>query len=387
MFHYEEDKFDVKIVEDDGNLNEILASFDPDCIISVGDEDYNNSLKVLYSQNYDIRKRWIYLPNLDNIGDYALNAASHFILNSVNKSNAPLVSICTPTYNIGTKLMRTYDSLCAQTYTDWEWVIVDDSTKPETVELVKKIVAKDHRVKLYNLEEKSNGCIGEVKYRANMLASGEYLIELDHDDVLLPNAVEEVVNAFKKHPEAGFVYSNCAEITEDYTSLTYGDLWAFGYGKYTEEHFNGIKFLSAISPNINPKTIRHIVSCPNHLRGWRKKDYVAIGGHNRRLTIADDYELMVRFFLHTRFVKIDKMLYLQFYHESNSQDQNRGEIQRRVRNIYEFYNEHIKGRFEQLGVKDWAYDENPTYPLATESKFNEEERFVNFIYDNNAGIY
>jgi len=109
-------------------------------------------------------------------------------------------------------------------------------------------------------------------------------------------------------------------------------------------------------PNINPRTIRHIVSVPNHIRVWEKEFYMSIGGHNRRLTIADDYELLVRTFLQTRFVCIRHLCYIQVIGSSNTQHATRDDIQRRVYSISSFYNEQIKQRFEELGMTDWVYE-------------------------------
>ena len=138
-----------------------------------------------------------------------------------------------------------------------------------------------------------------------------------------------------------------------------------------------------ISMNINPKTIRHIVGVPNHIRVWRKLIYHQIGGHNRRLSIGDDYELLVRTFLSTRLMRIPKIGYLQFIYSNqnaaNTHDTARADIQRRVRSIAGFYNEKIKERFEELGVEDWAYQENPNNPLLTQSRFGKEEGYVNLI--------
>ena len=80
------------------------------------------------------------------------------------------------------------------------------------------------------------------------------------------------------------------------------------------------------------------------------------------------------------------MLYLQFYHNSNTQDLTRKDIQRRVKTIANHYNNQIKDRFVQLGKSDWAYDSNPTNPLITESRFNESEGFVNYIFGLNKKV-
>jgi len=126
------------------------------------------------------------------------------------------------------------------------------------------------------------------------------------------------------------------------------------------------------------------VGVPNHTRAWRRDTYFAVGGHNRNLPIADDYELIIRTFLHTTFVKIPKLGYLQFMHASNSQDVSRKDIQRKVKSIMYHYNDKIAERFTELGVKDWVYETNPNDPLSVPSRYGEEENSVNKIwYPNN----
>jgi glycosyltransferase involved in cell wall biosynthesis len=265
------------------------------------------------------------------------------------------ISVFTPLFKTGEKLKRTYQSLKNQTYTEWEWVLISDSSDQRTLQIARSIAAKDPRVKVYQIEPFSNSTIGESKYRACALSNGKHLLELDHDDYLLPHAIEETLKAFKNFPDVGFVYSDCAEIDEQWRSLTYGESFSFGYGSYREEVHLGRKFQVADCANINPITIRHIVGVPNHLRAWKREVYFEVGGHNRKLRIADDYELILRTFLKTKMLKIAKCCYLQFQNGENSQNASRKDIQRRVRTIAFHYNEKIRARFEELGKIDWAY--------------------------------
>ena len=139
-----------------------------------------------------------------------------------------------------------------------------------------------------------------------------------------------------------------------------------------------------VSTNLNPKTIRHIVGVPNHIRVWKRNVYWDIGGYNRRISVADDYELVVRTFLKTKMLKIPKLGYLQFIHNSgqNTHNVRRNDIQRRIRTIADFYNQQIHDRFIELGKKDWAFDENPTNPLMTPSRFGDDEEYVNGVYED-----
>jgi glycosyltransferase involved in cell wall biosynthesis len=308
------------------------------------------------------------------------------LLNPDGLEDSSMISYFTPIYNTGEKLFNTYQSLLDQTYNNWEWVLVNDSTDGgKTLKIAESIAAKDPRVRLYDFREKSGGNIGEVKWRCCSMAKGFILAELDHDDLLVPWCTEDLYKAAKKHPEAGFFFNDTVEVDENWNSLTYDEGFALGYGSYRKEEYAGKTLNVSNQQNINPKTIRHIVGVPNHVRAWRRSTYFEIGGHNRSLVIADDYELVVRTFLKAITCKIPKLGYIQFlYNNANGQNTHnlsRADIQRRVRTIGYYYNEQIKNRFEELGLKDWAYDENPGAPLNTVSRFNQEEMAANIIYN------
>jgi hypothetical protein len=138
----------------------------------------------------------------------------------------------------------------------------------------------------------------------------------------------------------------------------YGDGWGFGYGSYRDETYNGLKYKVVNAPHINSKTIRHIVAAPNHIRAWRASTYREIGGHANEIHVADDYELMVRTFLHTRMARINYFLYVQYRNsEGNTHRVRNQEIQRLVRYFSQWYDKRIHERFVQLGVDDSIYDE------------------------------
>lgn len=368
---------DELIVAHKQEINESqIKEINPDLIISV-DKDFEETTRTLQLNHLKVSNEF---PKL---GDLAYNSA---MINILDRDNKGLVSFFTPIYNTGERLRRLYDSFVKQTNPNWEWVIVNDSSDGgKTLKLAESICANDSRVKIYDFREKSNGIIGESKYRAAMLCNGEILAEIDHDDYVLPNSVELLVSAFKRFPDAGFAYTDCVEILEDWkTTLTYPEGFCFGYGKYRIETHLGIEMNVNCSPNINPKTIRHIVGIPNHIRAWKRDCYLELGGHNRRLSIADDYELVVRTFLKTKFIKIPYNCYLQFIYRtpgaSNTHELSRADIQRRVRSIQEYYNFAIYKRFEELGVEDWAYLTNQSNPLVAGSRYGEQESAVNYDF-------
>jgi len=267
------------------------------------------------------------------------------------------VTVFTPAYKTGEKIRRPFESLRAQTYPDWEWVIVDDSDDDgETFDMLRELAAKDHRVRVYKPGEHS-GVIGHVKRSACMLGRGKYLVELDHDDELTPNALRWIVEAFESDEEIGFVYTDFAEEFEDGSPAIYGENWGFGYGSYRKETHGGQEYMVVNAPNINPKTIRHIVAAPNHTRCWRRSTYLEMGGHGDTIHVADDYEIMVRTFLCTRMCRVPHMCYIQYrnFDTGNTHRERNKEIQRLVRYFSQHYDKAIHDRFVELGVDDFVW--------------------------------
>ena len=386
VLDYEANELTVKYLEDDEDVVRVIAEFKPDSIITVGESF--KSFPNLGALPLQFRRKWINIDNeedLKNVGDIAYGVSEQAMLDPTNMNDESLISFFTPIYNTKEKLYETYESVARQTYSNWEWVLMNDSTDGgRTLKIAEDIAKNDPRVKVYDLREKSGGCIGEVKWRACAMARGYIVAELDHDDLLAENCAMDLHNAAQAHPECGFFYGDTAEVNEEWENNKYEPGFALGYGNYRDEEYKGKMLSPANQQNINPKTIRHIVGVPNHIRAWRRTTYFEIGGHNRSLTVVDDYELIVRTFLNTIMCKIPKLSYIQFLYNNaggrNTHDLSRADIQRRTRTIAAHYNEQIKARFEELGQHDWAYEEAPHYPIHSASRYGKEEGYVNVIF-------
>jgi glycosyltransferase involved in cell wall biosynthesis len=259
-----------------------------------------------------------------------------------------MISICTPTFNTTPdQLDRAYRSLTSQTHPFDEWIILDDSTSHATWPLLQSLALKDPRVKPFRSDPVlHSGSIGLNKRRAFMLAEGSILVELDHDDELLPEALARVHAAFTDHPDVGFVYSDWAEILPDGASTFYPDGWAFGYGKTLYDPTREMYYMG--TAEVNSTTVRHIVSSPNHLRAWRASTYHEMGGHDTRYEVCDDYQLHVRTFLYTNLLHIPELLYIQHIAPTTAQRVRNPQIQAYVAHIVEAYDQAITDRFAQL---------------------------------------
>ena len=280
---------------------------------------------------------------------------------SIDSPVGPLVSVITPTHNIGAGIERAWQSLLAQTYRNWEWVVVDDSTDPATADHVAGLADRAEtagRLRLFR-QYPPPGSVGASKAAACALCRGEIIVELDHDDEFLPMALELVAAAFVAHPEIDFVSSDWLDWIDppegsDATGYPgrFPDGWGFGLGGYASEMVGGRRVPVALTPPITWETIRHIVATPNHLRAWRTTSYRRIGGHDHRLPVADDYDLMVRTFLDGTMAHIPRPLYIQHHSpaESNTSRRRNGEIQERVAEIAAVHREALDWRCLSRGV-------------------------------------
>ncbi len=352
---YEEKRLDCRCYASDAHLERILVRDKPHVIVSIGER---SSFPRLAAAPFEVRRKWLHfdaLPDLAQLGIQAYNCYLDTLFRGPAVEETPLVTVFTPAYKTGERIRRPFQSLREQTYTNWEWIVVDDSDDGgRTFNALKTLAKQDHRVQVFKPWEHS-GIIGKVKHWACSLGKGQILVELDHDDELTDYALEATVEAFRQYPQGGFLYSDCAEVYPSGASLTYRDGWAFGYGTYSDVEYRGRLYKAGCGGNINAKTIRHIVSCPNHIRAWRKSVYDSIGGHNAELHVADDYEILVRTFLKTRMIRLPRLCYLQ--HIGNSAQQARGrDIQRHVKSIREHYDGMIHERLIELGCEDFAWD-------------------------------
>lgn len=109
-------------------------------------------------------------------------------------------------YNNGRFFKTCYDSIIAQSYQEWEVIIVNDGSTDDSAEVIQLLIAGDSRFKYFE-NEGNHGC-GYTKRRCLELASGELCGFLDPDDVIEPIAVERMVETHAGNDHV-LVYSNC----------------------------------------------------------------------------------------------------------------------------------------------------------------------------------
>jgi teichuronic acid biosynthesis glycosyltransferase TuaG len=109
----------------------------------------------------------------------------------------PLISIITPCYNSAGFLAQTIESVIAQTYKNWEMIIVDDCSTDASFDIALNYAAKDERIKVYRTEQNCGAALARNK--AIKLSQGEYLAFLDSDDIWLPEKIERQLQFMREN--------------------------------------------------------------------------------------------------------------------------------------------------------------------------------------------
>lgn len=184
---------------------------------------------------------------------------------------SPLISIAVPAYQTPVEFLRQMiESLIVQTYSNWELCIVNAS--PDNEEMQKVLAeysAGDSRVRFCNLKE--NLGIAENTNRAFAMAKGEFVGLLDHDDLLAPNALYEIVTILQDHPQADALYTDEDKVTTE-----------------LDEHFQ---------PHLKPDFNLDLLRSNNYICHFfvvRKSIVEKAGGFRKEFDGAQDYDFIFR---------------------------------------------------------------------------------------------
>ena len=110
------------------------------------------------------------------------------------RTGHPLISVVIPTYNRVTLLQKSVSSIVAQSYSNWELVVVDDGSTDGTADFIRGM--GDPRISV--LEMPHSGHIGGLRNIGVQAGSGEWIAFLDSDDVWMPNKLELQLEALAK---------------------------------------------------------------------------------------------------------------------------------------------------------------------------------------------
>lgn len=192
----------------------------------------------------------------------------------------PLISVVIPVYNGEETIKQTLESVLEQTEEDFEIIIIDDGSQDSSLEKISSI--QDARLKVFKYP---NAGVSISRNRGIAHASGEFIAFLDHDDLWTPNKLESQLKALQENPQAGVAYSWTDYIDESGQFLRSGNRIAVTgdvYGKLLVRNF--------LENGSNPLI--------------RRQALIELGGFERTLSPADDWEMYLRLASRYHFVAV-----------------------------------------------------------------------------------
>lgn len=205
-------------------------------------------------------------------------------------------------YNNAALFKDCYDSLLAQTYPDWEAVIVDDASSEDEKEQVKAIIAGDKRFRFF--ENEKNSGVGVTKSRLIELAAGDICGFVDPDDAILPQAIEKTIEVFKNKKKVVLTYSRFMGCDKNLKPLA--------------------PFKSAMQVRNGDPYFFNTPNQINHFVTFRKEVYETTEKMNPELRIAEDQDLYLKMYEKGDVYFIDDTNYLYRAHAGGiSQNNNK----------------------------------------------------------------
>ena len=207
-------------------------------------------------------------------------------------SSTPLVSIYIPAYNAIDTISTAITSALNQTYKDFEIVICNDGSKDGTGEYLEKNYDNNPKITIIHQE---NGGIGSASNTCIENCKGMFILQLDSDDQLLPNAIEELLKSIKDRPKVSCVYGRHNKFDRETNEISE----AWHYPKFT-------------------RTRMLFGMIVHHPRMFRKRDWSKVGGFSETLENAVDYDFFQKLSEVGEIIHIDKILYNYTIHSKST---------------------------------------------------------------------
>jgi glycosyltransferase involved in cell wall biosynthesis len=184
------------------------------------------------------------------------------------------VSIITPSFNRASIIHETAESIFRQTYSDWEWVIVDDGSSDDSWNVINKYAAEDLRVKVFKRDRDPKGAC-TCRNIAVEKCTGDFLIFLDTDDLLAAFCIEQRLKAFLNSPGLDFMVFPMLMFRNKPDDLKL--LWN------VDSEINDIDRILIGDP-----------ICQGTGTIWKKSSFIKIGMWDERLYLWQDIQLHLR---------------------------------------------------------------------------------------------
>lgn len=263
------------------------------------------------------------LPKKGNYSEWVAEQKDKIPLYAKTKlAEKPLISIVVPAFNTPKQyLLPLVYSIVAQTYPDWELIIVNASDDKKSKKLINDCPNIDSRIKVFEIDNKG---ISENTNLGIKKAEGKYIGFIDHDDTIEPNAIEETVRAINKNPDAGLIYTDEDKLSEDGK-------------KYLNPH---------CKPDLSPDLLTH-VNYITHFTLVNKDLIESVGMLDSKKDGAQDYDLVLKIAdTGAKIVHVPEIL----YHWREAKNSTAAEIQNK-KYIFNSGEAALKDHYRRQGLK------------------------------------
>ena len=208
-----------------------------------------------------------------------------------------MISVVMPAYNAADFIGEAIQSILDQTYTDYEFIIVDDGSTDGTAAIIQSYAERDPRIRLI---ENPHGGVCEARNTAIRQASGDWIVLMDADDIARPHRIERLVQAAEADPEVVVWGSYLTRITIN------GDVIGnIEVGTTSKEAFYAIDRTQRLIEMFAPTAM------------FRRDIALKVGGYNPLLLVAEDSELWDRMADYGPIVTIPESLLLYRLHDKS----------------------------------------------------------------------
>lgn len=279
----------------------------------------------------------------------------------------PLFSVITPTHD-PKFLGDAFRSLRHQP-PNWEWIIRVNGPQCGADDIPREI-REDSRVTVTLGDAAENQPIGYLKSMAFHSGSGEYLVELDHDDMLAPGVLARLAEVIEQE-RPDFLYTDTAVFVETIRGPMLSPVYdeRHGWESYDVRVF-GHKLRACRAFPATPRSLCEVFYAPDHVRVWRKEFYRQLQGHNVELPVLDDLDLIARSYLAGgKFRHVPTCGYLYRRHAGNAHQALYGEIVARTPELRRKYLPKLVDAWclrEDLPKLQWSFDANPSIMPTTQ---------------------
>jgi len=262
---------------------------------------------------------------------------------SYTNGKVPAISVVMPVYNTERYLKYALASVLAQTFTDYEFIILDDGSTDSSVHIIQEYAENDERIRFFPLEHR--GYVSLLRRGLNH-CRGEFVARMDSDDISMPDRFEKQVNFLRANSDVVAVGSQIT-IIDPYGSRVEKPVHKLCHPEIEKELLDGVGWAL-----VHPAVL------------MRRDALMKVGGYREDLMVSEDLDLFLRLAEVGKLANLPDVL-LQYRQHLQSVNYTKYEQQKAVKRQI------VGDAFKRRGMPmppNWAFRERKMLPHAEQHR-------------------